>query len=93
MFAGFGLNECDTRRSLKKARLPVLLIHGEADGFVPCDMSVQAYEACAGEKRLLTVPDAEHGLSFLADGFHYTEAVIDFLKENLSGFHVPESRK
>lgn len=93
VIAGFGFRECDTRKSLRNSRLPILLIHGEADSFVPCDMSVQAHEACRNSKHLLLVPEAEHGLSFLADAFHYTEAVIDFLKENISGFRIPETRK
>ena len=93
LIAGFGFDQCDTRRSLRNTRLPVLLIHGEADSFVPCQMSVQAYDVCAGKKQLLTFPDAEHGVSFLADGFRYTAAVIDFLKENIPGFETPGSRK
>ena len=89
VFADFSFRECDTRKSLQNTCLPVLLIHGEADGFVPCAMSVQAFEACIGNKRLLTVPEAEHGLSYLADGLHYTAAVIDFLRENIPGFQLP----
>ena len=93
VFAGFSLSECDTRKSLKNSNIPVLLIHGEEDSFVPCRMSKEGYEACPGEKKLLLVPKAEHGLSFLTDGLRYTAAVIDFLKENISGFSLPESRK
>lgn len=93
IFAGFRFTQCDTRKSLGNSHLPVLLIHGEADGFVPCEMSVQAYAACTGKKQLMIVPNAEHGLSFLADGFQYTAAVIDFLKENIPGFNIPETRK
>ena len=93
VFAGFSFAECDARKSLKDSNLPVLLIHGEEDSFVPCSMSEESYEACSGEKKLLLVPKAEHGLSFLADGLRYTAAVIDFLKENISGFSLPESRK
>lgn len=89
VFAGFSIWKSDSRKSLAATRLPVLLIHGEADGFVPCEMTKQAYEACTGKKALLLVKDAEHGLSFLFDGLRYTAMVIDFLKENIPGFDLP----
>jgi len=82
LFAGFGLWEKDSRKTLRRSRYPVLLIHGDADGFVPCEMTQQAYAACTGKKKLLIVPGAEHGFSFLADGYAYTATVIDFLNEN-----------
>ena len=87
LFAGFGLWEKDARKTLKRSRYPVLLIHGEEDGFVPCEMSRQAYATCAEPKKLLLVANADHGLSFLADGYSYTAAVIDFLKETVPGFN------
>ena len=93
IFAGFGFSECDTRRSLRNSRLPVLMIHGQADSFVPCEMSEQGYQVCTSKKQLLIVPDAEHGVSFLADGFRYTAAVIDFMKETIPGFQSPGERK
>jgi len=89
IFAGFGLWEKDTRKTLAKSRLPVLLVHGEADGFVPCWMTQQGYEACSSQKKMLLVPEAEHGLSFLVDGYRYTAMVIEFLKENVPDFNVP----
>ena len=89
VFAEFGLWEKDTRKTLAKAKLPVLMIHGEADGFVPCRMTQQGYDACTGKKDILIVPEAEHGLSFVVDGYRYTTMVIDFLKENIPDFDVP----
>ena len=89
VLAGFGLWERDTRKTLANAKLPVLLIHGEDDGFVPCRMSQQAYDACTGKKDILIVPKAEHGLSFVVDGYRYTAMVIEFLKENIPDFNVP----
>ena len=83
LFAGFGLWEKDSRKTLKRSRYPVLLIHGDADDFVPCEMTRQAYAACSGKKELLIVPGAEHGFSFLVDGYGYTAAVMDFLNRNL----------
>lgn len=90
LFAGFSLDSCDTRRSLANARLPVLLIHGKADSFVPCWMSEAAYNACSGRKKILIVEDAEHGVSYLTDGNAYAAHIIDFLKETIPGFSIPK---
>lgn len=80
-FAGFSLWEGDSRKILRGSRLPVLLIHGKEDGFVPCEMTEQAYQACREPKEILLVDGAEHGLSFLTDGFRYTAAVMRFIEK------------
>lgn len=90
IFAGFSFSDCDTRKSLERTRLPVLLIHGTADSFVPCRMSEEAFKGCRGTKKLLLVKNAEHGLSYLTDGIAYAAHVIDFIKQNISGYSIPE---
>jgi len=84
LFGGFGLSQEDTRKSLKNSKLPVLMVHGAADDFVPCEMSKQGFEACTGPKELLLVEGAGHGVSFLADRARYTEMVNQFLDNNLT---------
>ncbi len=86
LFAGFGLKEYSTLTALKHCRLPLLLIHGERDAFVPCDMSKTAYAASAAEdKTLLTVPNAGHGQSYLLEGDRYRETVTRFVDRALKG--------
>ena len=85
IFAGFSLTEMDTRRSLKNSRVPVFMVHGLDDGFVPCEMTKQGYEACTGPKELLLIEGADHGVSFLVDRPRYTEMVFSFLKANVEG--------
>jgi len=63
----FSLKGCSTIETMKKNTLPVLFLHGEADQFVPTAFSVRAFEACAGPKRLVTIPGAAHGVSYLVD--------------------------
>lgn len=79
LFANFSLTEKDTRRTLAKNRLPILMVHGTEDNFVPCSMTEQAYTACSGQKEMLLVEGADHGVSFLVDRQRYTKLVIDFL--------------
>lgn len=83
LFAGFSLYEKDTRKALQNAKLPVLLVHGIADGFVPCEMTQQGYAACTGVKQLLLVEGADHGVSFLVDRPRYTKLVTDFIADHL----------
>lgn len=79
LFAGFSLWQKDTRKSLRHARLPVLLIHGKEDGFVPCRMTEEAYAACRGIKRIFLVEGADHGVSILRDPEGYCDLLSDFI--------------
>lgn len=85
VIAGFSLTDKDTRKTLSKNRLPILMVHGTADGFVPCEMTREGYAACTGPKQLLLVDGADHGVSFLVDQNRYTEMIKDFLKTNVEG--------
>ena len=83
VFAGFSITKKDTRKTLSNSRVPVLMIHGSEDGFVPCKMSHDGYSACNGKKKLLIVDGADHGVSFIKDREGYTNAVVSFLEENV----------
>ncbi len=83
IFGGFSLRQKDTRKTLANSRLPVLMVHGTEDGFVPCEMTRQGYAACTSEKQVLLVEGADHGVSFLVDSDRYQETVVAFLDKNL----------
>lgn len=83
VFGGFSLRQKNTKEVLKNSKLPVLMVHGKADGFVPCEMTQQGYDACAGEKEIFLVEGADHGLSFLKDTEQYKKKVRAFLDRNL----------
>ena len=86
MLAGFGLSEKNSRITLSKNRLPILMVHGTKDDFVPCKMTVQGYKVCTGPKQLLLVEGAGHGTSFLVDSERYIDTINKFLYKNLEGF-------
>ena len=77
--SGYFLSGASAIESLKKARIPLLFIHGEDDNYVPCDMGRENYSACASRKQLLTVPGAGHGVSFIVDNAACNKALFDFL--------------
>lgn len=82
LLAGYGFSDCSTLDTLARTQLPVLLIHGEADNFVPTEMSRQNYAACRSEKELLLIPDAGHGGAYLVGGETYRSAVTSFLNKH-----------
>ena len=57
------------------------MIHGQNDTFVPCEMTKEAYALCGGNKQLLLVEGAEHGISFVVAQERYTQLIKDFLKQ------------
>lgn len=81
--ARFSLWECDTRNILAASRLPVFMIHGKQDDFVPYEMTVEGYDACISEKHLLLVENADHGVSFLVEPVKYKDVIVTFIKEIL----------
>lgn len=83
IFGGFSLRQKNTKDVLKYSKLPVLMVHGTEDGFVPCEMTQQGYDACTGDKEIFLVEGADHGLSFLKDTNCYKEKVQAFLDRNL----------
>lgn len=80
IFGRFDIEVASASDAMKSCNIPVLFIHGESDLFVPCDMSKENYRLCNSEnKRLLTVPNAGHGLSYMEDKDAYLEALNSFL--------------
>ncbi len=78
LFVGIGLDSFTAKRSLKNATVPVIFFHGEADDFVPCDMSKTLYDVCSSKKRLVLVKGAGHGLAYPVDKNKYLSALKEF---------------
>jgi len=81
ILAGFDIKDGDVRCAMERCTLPVLFLHGEADTFVPCWMSRACHAACRGEKRLLTIPGAAHGMSYLTAKDTCEAALVEFLEK------------
>ncbi len=77
--AGYGLDECNAAKEVQKAEVPILLIHGDADTFVPCSMCEKIYENCASDKKMLIVKGAAHAESYYKDMDAYENALDDFI--------------
>lgn len=75
---GYGSKECSTTAALRRSKLPVLLIHGTDDNFVPVEMAYENYKACGADKRIFVVPGADHGMSYYLDKPEYEETMRRF---------------
>ena len=78
LFGGFDPDTVDVPTALSRCTLPVFFVHGEADDFVPCEMSRVNYDACPSPKELYTVPGAGHGLAYPAAPEEYLRQVSAF---------------
>ncbi len=78
LYGRFDLEEFSPIESMKHCTIPIIFAHGEADDFVPCDMSRENYDTCTAPKAILTVPGAGHGLSYPVDEEAYLNALRSF---------------
>lgn len=79
LFGHFDIEESSAMEALAHTDLPILLIHGEEDHFVPCDMSRSLQAAHPTHTTLVTFPGAGHGLSYISDPGRYEKICFDFL--------------
>ena len=80
-FGGFSLNETHTTKTLANNTRPILLVHGLEDDFVPAEMTRRSFEACGGDKQLLLVEGADHGVSFLVAREAYLEKIHQLVEK------------
>ena len=78
LFGDFDLEDYSPMAAMKNCKLPVIFFHGETDGLVPCDMSRRLYQTCQAKKALVTIPNADHGLSYMVDPQGYLQAMREF---------------
>ncbi len=76
--AGYGLDECNSAREVRKAKIPALLIHGDKDTFVPCWMCHVIYENYGAPKTKMIVSGAGHAESYYKDPAAYEKALDTF---------------
>ena len=82
LYGNFRLEETSPIQAIRNCTVPVIFFHGEADGFVPCDMSRANFDACPAPKRLVTAAGADHGMCYLVDPENYLKEAAEFFTEN-----------
>ena len=79
IFGRFNLKGASAIKAVHEAKVPIMLIHGEDDTFVPCTMSFQLHANAPELSELHTFPGANHGVSYVQDPARYA-----LLTENFS---------
>lgn len=79
IFGRFNLLDSSAVKSVSHTKIPILLIHGKSDFFVPCSMSEEINAASASRTELHLIPNAGHGLAYMTDPVRYEKITIDFL--------------
>jgi len=64
---------------VKKAKIPILFIHGQGDKLIPPAMTNKLYENCTSKKMLLKIPKAGHAMSFCYDRQKCNDAILKFI--------------
>lgn len=78
VYGRFNLNGDSPLEAVKRTRLPVLLIHGDDDRFVPYAMSENIHGAAPEKITFHTVPGAGHALNYVKDPETYTRVLREF---------------
>ena len=81
LFGRFRLEEDSPQEAILRCTVPVLFFHGDADDFVPCEMSERLYALCPTKKKLVIVPGAGHGLAYPADPEQYLTEMRGFFHD------------
>lgn len=64
ILGGFDLNESSAVDAVKCLKIPLHMIHGDDDRFVPCDMSRKIHAANPKMTVLTEIHDAGHGIAY-----------------------------
>lgn len=80
---GYSLKEADIAHQASNITIPVLMIHGDADRYVPVEMMAEIKASLAKQlpKESHEVPGADHVESRLTDPQKYQQTIAHFLKQ------------
>lgn len=81
LYGKFDLDKDSPVEAVKRANVPILLIHGDDDRFVPYDMSKNIYAAIQEKITFHTISNAGHALNYVTAPEEYKAAVLEFFEK------------
>lgn len=78
LYGKFNLDADSPAAAVKRSQIPILLIHGDADRFVPYSMSVNIHAAAPEKIDFHTIPGAGHALNYATAPDVYQSLLHDF---------------
>ena len=82
--AGYSFKKASTLEQLKKSNIPILIIHGDKDKFVPFEMLDELYEAANFPKEKLIIKNARHVESSRINPELYWNTIKSFIKKYIN---------
>ena len=82
VLAGYDFKSVSSPCEIAKSSLPLLIIHGQKDRYVPCAMSQVIYNARQDSTELVLFEEATHARSHLSYTEKYISALRVFLERN-----------
>lgn len=77
----FNVEESSAIEAVRDSEIPTLILHGDADDFVPCSMSMDCQLAGEDHVQLVLIKGAAHGMSHCVDTPSYEAAVYAFFQQ------------
>lgn len=78
IFGGVNLSSITAEDAVQNSTIPIIILHGEDDRFVPHKMS-EPIAGCRPNVERYTFPDAAHGISGIVHMESYNEVVLRFI--------------
>ena len=77
----FDIEEASAIGAVRDSEIPTLILHGDADDFVPCSMSMDCQLAGEDHVQLVLIKGAAHGMSHCVDTTSYEKAAYAFFEQ------------
>ena len=78
LYGKFNLEADSPLEAVKKSRVPILLIHGDDDQFVPYEMSCNIHKSAPEKIEFHTIHNAGHAINYVTAPEQYTRIVKAF---------------
>ena len=82
LYGHFNLEEDSPVEAVKKSNVPILLIHGDDDRFVPYEMSIKIHAANPEKIQFHTIHGSGHAINYVTASEEYTKVVNEFMENN-----------
>lgn len=83
--AGYSFDDYSSVKAVAQTKVPILIIHGTQDDFVPVRMAKEIYRACISRKELYLVEGAGHAESYYLEKGEYEKRMLSFFDKCLKG--------
>ncbi len=83
VFCDCDLDSNSPLKAIAKAQVPVLLIHGDLDLFVPCEMSKNLHNTAPEKTELCIINGTGHALNQIAASIEYEKALRAFVQKHI----------